>query len=119
MFKRLIGWLFPKRARPEVKPAPVQYSSVRTVAVPPTLGAVERGIVFSISPGAAPTWAMLACPCGCRAVITLSLQHVHRPHWKLSVDQSGLPSLWPSVWRTQGCHSHFWLRHGRVHWAMH
>jgi hypothetical protein len=39
------------------------------------------------------------------------------PHWTLSVDASGRPTLRPSVWRTTGCKSHFWIRNGQTVWA--
>ena len=123
MFKRFIGWLFSKAAGPEfdhprkASVSHVQYSAVIKAATPPPINAVERGIVFSVARGDSLMWAMLVCPCGCQEVITLSLQKAHRPHWRLGVDAKGLPSIWPSIWRTQGCRSHFWLDRGRVFWA--
>ncbi|WP_425373246.1 DUF6527 family protein, partial [Klebsiella pneumoniae] len=33
------------------------------------------------------------------------------------VDGKGRPTLYPSIWRTTGCRSHFWVRIGRIHWC--
>jgi hypothetical protein len=57
------------------------------------------------------------CPCGCGRTIELLLIEEAVPRWDYKLDQHGLPSLHPSVWLKNGCKSHFWIRHGRVHWA--
>lgn len=57
------------------------------------------------------------CPCGCREVIELLLLPDVDPHWTLAVDDHNRPTLRPSVWRIEGCRSHFWIRSGRVVWA--
>ncbi len=59
----------------------------------------------------------MRCPCGCGKIIELLLIHEASPRWDLIVDVNGLPSLKPSVWLKNGCRSHFWLRHGQVHWC--
>jgi hypothetical protein len=63
-------------------------------------------------------WAgALLCPCGCGEVIQLSLLPDDSPSWTVSFDRDGFPTLSPSVWRTKGCRSHFFLRHGRIAWC--
>jgi hypothetical protein len=62
-------------------------------------------------------FAALLCPCGCGAVIHASLVEASRPHWRLTRHFAGAVSLYPSMWRTKGCRSHFWLRRGRVDWC--
>jgi hypothetical protein len=63
-------------------------------------------------------WAVaMLCPCGCRSVIQLSLLETDSPRWQLSVDRKGVPTLAPSVHRTRGCKSHFFLRAGRIDWC--
>lgn len=63
--------------------------------------------------------AKLVCPCGCNETITLSLMEDTKNSWRLSF--SGWPikriSLSPSIWRTKGCRSHFFIRRGRVEWC--
>jgi len=64
-----------------------------------------------------PLWALFRCPCGCGYVISLSLQSVHKPHWKVSKSSTNRPILYPSVRQNKGCYSHFWIEDGRVHWC--
>jgi len=64
-----------------------------------------------------PWAAAVLCPCGCRALIQLSLLKNDSPVWRLSIDHRGAPTLSPSVQRVGGCNSHFYLRKGRIHWS--
>jgi hypothetical protein len=61
--------------------------------------------------------AGLTCPCRCGRRLEVMLLKDVKPRWDLSVDKDGLPSLHPSVWVADGCRSHFWLRHGKIHWC--
>lgn len=61
--------------------------------------------------------AAMVCPCGCQVVIQLSLIERDRPSWRTRIEPSGVITIQPSVWRTRGCQSHFFVRHGRVQWA--
>jgi Family of unknown function (DUF6527) len=65
-----------------------------------------------------PWSAMFACPCGCKATIALSLIQTDRPHWCVRHHSDDSVSLSPSIWRTRGCCSHFFLRRGKVVWAL-
>jgi hypothetical protein len=65
----------------------------------------------------APWSAAFVCPCGCREVIHVSLLQDDSPRWTISFDRDGYPSLSPSVWRTKGCRSHFFLRSGAIVWC--
>lgn len=60
--------------------------------------------------------AVMTCPCGCGAVIELLLSQAARPRWTLTA-RGDLPTLHPSVWRSTGCRSHFWIRGGQIHWV--
>ncbi len=60
--------------------------------------------------------AML-CPCGCSSVIQLCVLPDSRPGWAVTMNSDGTVSLCPSVWRTTGCRSHFFLRGGRIDWC--
>jgi hypothetical protein len=61
-------------------------------------------------------WAHFKCPCGCKDVVSLSLMKTHGPNWILRVSAFGQPTLYPSVWKKDGCESHFWIRKGNVIW---
>jgi hypothetical protein len=58
----------------------------------------------------------MRCPCGCGESIELALIPEATPRWKLSLEQNR-PSLSPSVWKRDGCRSHFFLKKGRVVWV--
>jgi hypothetical protein len=63
-------------------------------------------------------YAALVCPCGCGALIDLNLVPPGRPCWKLTVHSDGTPTLGPSVWRQVDCRAHFFVRQGRIVWAL-
>jgi hypothetical protein len=60
--------------------------------------------------------AAMLCPCGCGDTIQLNLLREVRPRWRFTENNVG-PSLEPSVWRKQGCRSHFFLRSGEIQWC--
>jgi len=73
---------------------------------------------LSVAGEAGSYWcAAMVCPCGCGAPIHLSLVQTDKPSWRLTLDGSGRPTLYPSVWRTTGCGSHFLLRRGQIFWC--
>ncbi|MGK5076537.1 DUF6527 family protein [Janthinobacterium sp. ZB1P44] len=57
------------------------------------------------------------CPCGCGDTIELPLLHNVKPRWDIRVDARRRPTLAPSVWKTTGCKSHFWVRDGKIVWV--
>jgi hypothetical protein len=116
MFERFIRWVFGGGQKQLDRP-PIHYDVTSVAETAPPLESVLDGVVHVVAPNESPMWAMLRCPCGCTAVITLSLQRVHRPHWTVGISAEGRASLRPSVWRDVGCRSHFWVLDGRVYWA--
>jgi hypothetical protein len=62
--------------------------------------------------------AYLKCPCGCGDLIMLSLMKENKPSWNLQIDNLGRPSLLPSIWKIDGCKSHFFVRRGRIKWVV-
>jgi Family of unknown function (DUF6527) len=56
------------------------------------------------------------CPCGCKQKIELVLNG-RSPSWNLVLAKDGKPSLFPSVFRSVGCRSHFFLENGRIRWC--
>ena len=59
----------------------------------------------------------LRCPCGCDDTIELLLVREGRPRWDIIIDGHGRPTLNPSIWRSSGCCSHFWVKGGRIVWC--
>ena len=98
-------------------PPPIAFAKIETVEKPPTNLDMREGVFYSVSPKRKARWVLFHCPCGCKTIVTLSLQDVHRPRWILRKTRAGRPTLEPSVWRDVGCMSHFVLFDGRVYWA--
>jgi hypothetical protein len=88
----------------------------RTVSVDELPGILKQGSLYLIGEGT-PWSVALLCPCGCGDVIQLSLLDTDSPRWRLSLDGDKLPTLVPSIRRTKGCRSHFFLRRGTVIWS--
>jgi hypothetical protein len=88
----------------------------RTVSVDELPDILKQGSLYLIGEGT-PWSVALLCPCGCGDVIQLSLLDTDSPRWRLSLDGDKLPTLVPSIRRTKGCRSHFFLRRGRVIWS--
>lgn len=125
LFRSLTEWVSgliePARGRAsELTPIPeppVIYPSITSVNKAPRNEDVAPGALYFVVNGNKPKWTLFKCPCGCGKVVTLSLQRVHRPHWRLTRTDAARPTLYPSVWRDKGCMSHFWIRDGRVYWC--
>ena len=62
-------------------------------------------------------YAAMCCPCGCAAILHMSLMPEGRPRWQLTQHRDGTITLHPSVWRTVECRSHFFLQKGRIQWC--
>ena len=62
-------------------------------------------------------YAHFRCPCGCGQVIVLTSNPKVRPRWTLVVDRQRRPTVAPSIWRTTGCGSHFFVERGRIKWV--
>lgn len=60
--------------------------------------------------------AGLTCPCGCREIIELPLKG-SSPKWSVKVSNKGISTISPSVFRSVGCKSHFWLKSGFIRWV--
>lgn len=97
--------------------APVHFSSAVIIDKPLHNDEIATEYFYCVKIADKPKWALFKCPCRCGDVVTLSLQPIHRPHWRLTSTLAGRPTLYPSIWRDKGCLSHFWLRDGRVFWC--
>lgn len=76
----------------------------------------KRDLVLLMEGGE--NWSVgMTCPCGCGENVELLLLEEARPRWNLLVDAQGRPTLQPSVWRRDGCRSHYFVRSGKVIWV--
>ena len=53
-------------------------------------------------------WAVFTCPCGCGELVSVNLDPRVGRAWRIRLKGEAV-SLSPSVWRTDGCRSHFIL----------
>jgi hypothetical protein len=92
---------------------PAKYSAVHVTEMPDT---VDDRVVYVGGEGEHRWFAAFRCPCGCGELVQLSLHPDGRPQWRVREHEDGTVSVWPSVNRTRGCESHFWLKVGMVRW---
>ncbi|MBL6446403.1 hypothetical protein JMN32_08795 [Fulvivirga sp. 29W222] len=63
-------------------------------------------------------WAIsFVCPCGCREVIHLNAIESVFPRWTHTIGDSKRIDIYPSIHRTVGCKSHFWVKNGKINWC--
>ncbi len=93
------------------------FHSCEYVKSPPQNESIPHGKFLIITPSKEPKWALFKCPCGCGHVVTLSLASGHIPQWQVKLEDGIYPTLYPSVRQLKGCHSHFWVKSGRIHWC--
>lgn len=56
------------------------------------------------------------CPCGCKEVISLNLLQEVSPNWTFKVKKKRI-TIHPSIWRSVGCKSHFYIKKGKLDWS--
>lgn len=123
-FERILNWFRDSRQQRELSLwfsrnplPPVVFADIQRVDKPPSNEVIAEGAFYFVLSKNRPRWALFQCPCGCKNIITLSLQRVHSPHWAVQKSRNDRPNLTPSVWRDIGCMSHFWIHDGRVYWC--
>ena len=94
-----------------------QVYRAETVDEVPPARALHQARVYLVGEEGEPWQAAFLCPCGCRALIQLNLLSETRPRWTYRLGFWGVVTLSPSVWRKQGCRSHFFMRKGRIKWC--
>jgi hypothetical protein len=90
-----------------------RFTTLRVEELPSSLKGRRLYLIGDRQPWA----AALLCPCGCGEVIQLSLLQRDSPRWNIAFDRDHFPTLAPSVWRTRGCGSHFFIRRGSIVWC--
>lgn len=61
--------------------------------------------------------AALLCPCGCKSQILLNLLSDSFPYWRIRHSKKNGVTISPSIWKTNGCKSHFFIRKGKLLWV--
>lgn len=85
----------------------------------PTLRDIPNKTVVIVGNKSVKKWAIMKCPCGCNEVLTLSLMKSYTPNWSIEVDKRNRITFSPSIWKSDGCRSHFFLEKGKLVWAKH
>lgn len=80
---------------------------------PPVL---KEGFVYVEGRKNDPWLILLICPCGCKGNIELNLDKEIKPFWKYEIIH-GRIFISPSIRRTLGCKSHFFIKSSRVVWC--
>jgi Family of unknown function (DUF6527) len=75
---------------------------------------LKPGVLVLVVPNKQPKSLKFFCPCGCGEVVSVNLMPGKERAWTLDYDSKRGLSLWPSVWLTTGCQSHFLLRHNKM-----
>ena len=57
------------------------------------------------------------CPCGCNSIIHLNLLGDAKPKWRYRITSKKRVNISPSVWRTKGCKSHFFVKNSKIDWV--
>jgi hypothetical protein len=100
--RAVLPWMYSERLR-----------SINVAELPEALKSRSLYLIGTRNP-----WSVaFLCPCGCGDLIQLSLLGYDSPSWTLTLARGGFATLAPSVWRTKGCCSHFFVRRGRVIWC--
>lgn len=58
---------------------------------------------------------VMACPDGCGEILTINLDDRSGKAWELYGKPTAL-TLFPSIWRSTGCESHFVVWRGKIDW---
>lgn len=101
IYRIFVAWFKPK------------YKTVYTEDLPL---AIQATTLYLVGEQNQPWQAAFICPCGCGALIQLSLLEDSYPKWEVSFINDNV-SLSPSVHRIVGCKSHFYLKRGQIEWV--
>lgn len=91
--------------------------SVRAVDRYPDTDSIHPNELVVVGEANAWKWMIMRCPCGCRDLISLPAAPSRFPRWRIRRGRYGSVSLSPSIWRTEGCFSHFFVIDSTVYWC--
>lgn len=78
---------------------------------------IVKKTIYVIGTKKYPWQIIFSCPCGCTNAINLNLLMEVRPNWSYRLDNKKRISISPSICRTSGCKSHFFVRKGQIECA--
>jgi hypothetical protein len=83
----------------------------------PADSAIDNNKIYLIGEKSYFKWALMKCPCGCEETLIMSIMKKIRPFWTVKFDRYKRISLSPSVWKKNGCSSHFFVKKGKIIWT--
>jgi hypothetical protein len=78
---------------------------------------LRKTVIYFVANQGYPWEIVMICPCGCAKLIYLNLLKEYSPYWRYDIDHNKKVSLYPSIHRTTGCKSHFFIKEGTVIWC--
>lgn len=78
---------------------------------------VKSKTIYIVGSNESPWLIAFNCPCGCQNLIQLNLLKDADPCWSYRISPKGKINISPSVWRTKGCKSHFFVHKGKIDWV--
>ncbi len=93
---------------------PVPLKTVKVEELPDIL---DPMCVYIVGESSYLWFVAMLCPCGCGAVLQMSVMPEKRPQWDITIHEDRTITLYPSVRRVIGCKSHFFLRRGMILWC--
>jgi hypothetical protein len=91
--------------------------ATKQVASRPKDAEIPKKTVIIVGQQGFQKWALMRCPCGCNEVLSQSLMKKKLPSWRLEIDRWNRITLSPSIWKNDGCRSHFFIKKGRLIWC--
>lgn len=108
MFQKLFNWF----KRVFLREKPFKYNFTHDVP-----DEFRQSVVYIVGEEGFYWQLVMLCPCGCGAILYMSLLEEEFPSWSFTINDKKELSIHPSINRFVGCKSHFFLRQGRVVWA--
>jgi len=78
---------------------------------------LKKRTIYIIGENGYRWYAVMLCPCGCGEKLCINLIQCSSACWDFK-DDHGIPSLYPSISRMDGCKSHFFITNGRINWIV-
>lgn len=91
-----------------------KYNYLFTTDIPEIL---KPKTIYIIQNDGYPWQIVMLCPCGCKKNLHMNLIDEYKPYWRFGIDKKNRITLYPSIHRTVGCESHFFIRKGAIIWA--
>lgn len=111
MIRKIFKWLSTLRFFQHRKKF---YKTIETSALPEKL---VPNTIYILGDNGYLWYATMICPCGCKSTLQMSLYPDGKPKWDVIRHKGGSISLTPSINRTVGCKSHFFLEKGKIIWC--